>query len=1524
MASSTKDKDSKKAGHRRSSNSKPGDKDGSPSSKGNSVRQSSQPKTATRPLMTPQNSTPSTNNPVTPKAVNPMPKAADPTKTPANGAPDKSPSSNVKPTAPPTVNSAAASSARRVTTSVTPAAAAGGARTKGAAGADGAVRAPQQSAVGRYDSMGPGGMGGAYGSMGSYGYGSMGPGGMNGGYGSMGPAGMGYGMNPYGSMAGAESGMNGGYGSMYCGAPGSMYGMGAPMGGSMYGMGAPMGGSMYAMGMPMGGSMYGMGGPMGGSMYGMGGPMGGSMYGMDANSMYGGMNSMYGMGSMYGLGRYNSMGLGSNYASFYGVGRPSARSSFRSSGGYVGGSFGGLWRAPSGITHGGKTDLSIPPPSSMLSEPFPISDKAQEKKQKQEQQQRGKQSVAADAGAPAATKDGEKDAPTALSSEKNEEKKTPSVVVVGDADNKDKAKSRTVPLVLASSHRLTKQVNDNVHVVAIAPTASLVNSSDKTVSIDSVKYVMDEVFVGPVDVEKSDLLSDIVEQTQCGHNVSLLVLCGSQKYERCIATVEAVIRRMMEGFASEDTQVTQVMVSAVVFPESDKIVDLLQEGKKAEPVKAELGSNPIYGSCVMNTSEKRVETAEAAAGVVKSAAKGAAERGIVVVTYKIKQIRPATGQSTSRDVYVSSVLVAMVDDANMVHVKAAVKHDATCPTPLFSNAIGGASRTVAIVQIPESDTKKKVGDSLSSAQQLREIKNTPTRSGNVKRFVDYTERAAAANARMSPETSTKINRMLKDAKELLTNPEETPLVAYSLYGAAPASSLAKTPSAAATTPADAAARKETDTSGATPQTVQPKAASAAAVDAAEDDKKKSEPERRVKLTVCVDGTKAMPSSEVDEVVMRTTPVEVPESALLKSLRTNFCYGRNIALISAETQSSVALQNQYTWSCVDSILNKCLSQPAPEGKATTVELFMVVVQKRQVLCDLIAGGSAPKHMVIASSPLFGPIIAETKQKTLRTAAEVRPALEQALAAAPPHLKEMDAMIIMTAVMKQPQASGDVAVASFLCASGPSGAGVRGAMSKNPDYSRSLFAYAIGGPCVTNLLVSVGDDHSTNETAKSSLEDLQPLTKQPNHTSRDGSVNNFLEYAKKSIAANDARVERAATDEEKERLKVVSSRLQMMHDDYKTLVKFPQDNTPAYYVGEKRISAALRMGGKPSEETPAGANSNGGSSHEGKQQAATPIRSVVVAIDSGEGGAVAAGGALQVTEKKIVLNGEHYAPTEVVASKGGTLRSSVIDEVHQVALNGYNAAMLTNDIDGSTVGISMVVKTIAVILRGLPQNSEAFWTVVVSKDDKVKDMLADNSSYYDLHLASSPLFGNVAYGANISPVTEAQVEPMVRKVRNEVRESSGVGYISVILRIMQPDGDVCIPSFLATIAGDNVDEYDKMLESRSNNRLLSTAIGGPCHTIYVAGIRGPSGEGAKPMLEMANKMMKVQNSPLRSGSLKRFIAHTEPTLAGMQRRLDSGNASNPALLAQIGRIGTMLKDARSMLSSPGGSAPAVYKR
>ncbi|KAL7697599.1 hypothetical protein NQL31_002648 [Lotmaria passim] len=465
----------------------------------------------------------------------------------------------------------------------------------------------------------------------------------------------------------------------------------------------------------------------------------------------------------------------------------------------------------------------------------------------------------------------------------------------------------------------------------------------------------------------------------------------------------------------------------------------------------------------------------------------------------------------------------------------------------------------------------------------------------------------------------------------------------------------------------------------------------------------------------------------------------------------------------------------------------------------------------------------------------------------------------------------------------------------------------------------------------MLVSVGDDHATNATVKSSLEDLMPLTKQQNHISRDGSVENFLDYAKKSIAANESRLERATSEEERERLKMASSRLQVMHDDYSALIKFPQENSPAFYIGEKRVSEALRTDDKPvAEAASAAPNSGAEQSRDSNRRAPVPIRAVVVVVDGADDEAAATNGeadaamTMTVTDKEIALNGEHYTPSEVVMSKGGMLRSAVIDEVHQVALNGYNAALLTNDVSGSTVGISMAVKTIVVILRGLPQNSEAFWTVVVSKDNKVKDMLADNSPYYDLHLASSPLFGNVAYGANISPVTEAQVEPKVREVRNEVRENGGVGYIYVILRISRPDGDVCMPSFLATIAGDSVNEYDKLLDTHDKNQLLSTAIGGPCHTIYVAGIRSLSGKNAKQMLDVAAKMMKVQNPPLRSGSLKRFIAHTEPSLAGMQHKLESDGASNPMLLTQIGRISTMLKDARSMLNSPGGSAPAVYKR
>ncbi|KAG5494493.1 hypothetical protein GH5_02516 [Leishmania sp. Ghana 2012 LV757] len=1330
------------------------------------------------------------------------------------------------------------------------------------------------------------------------------------GYGSMGPAGYGS-MNSgmpddYGFMGGTENGM--------C----SMHGMGGPMG-SMHGMGGPMS-SMYGMGGPMG-SMHGMGGPMG-SMYGMGGPMG-SMYGMG-----GPMGSMYGMGGPIG----SMYGMGGPMGSMYGIGRISGRSSFCSSGGYVGGSFGGLWRAPSGYRSHRKQDFSIPPPSSTLVE------EAREER---------------DGPANASKGSGAKAAARAESSPCVAETKTRDVArkkgfdkkeggndnaADADADVKDEnSRSRGMPTAMASSHRLTKQVNDNVHVIAVVPKESMRGQPDKSVTVGTTPYKMDEVMVAPLIVDRSDLLTDIVEQTQCGHNVSLLALCGAQPYTACTDPITAVVKHMMVLFAEDKKQVTQVKASAVAFAEAGNIVDLLEAN--AKPVKAEMGSNPIYGPCVMNTSEKDVNSADEAAEIVsRTAAKGAGQ-GLVVIMFKIKQIRPvaASGAAPTKDVYISSMLVAMVDDASTQYVKVADKHATSGVALIFTNAIGGASRTVAIVQVPEKDAEALVSGAAAHSQHLREIKNTPTRSGNMKRFIDYSERAAAANTKVPPETAAKIERMLKDAKELLARPEQTPLMAYALLNSTssatpperehrssePAAKSAGAPAAAA---ADAA---PTATAPKVPAVEKPADTTVAAPAATPSAKPRSE--KQVRLVVCVDGTRTMPAEQMkaDEVVARANAVDMPASEVLKTLRAAFGSGRNVALLSAETRRSVPLRDQYTWMSVADVLTKAFEPPPGNAKDTLIELFMSVVLKRQVLCDLMADGGAsakPKPLGTATSPLFGPLPFDTTYKTLRQASDVKPALEQALQAAPAYLTEPDAMIVMTAVLKQLQTNNDVLLASFMAVSGPTAAGVCGAMSKNPDYSRSLLSYAIGGPCVTSLLVCVGSDYEASEAAKRSLTDMQALTKQPNHTSRDGSVMAFIDYAQKGLGAHASKLAKAE-GEERERIAAALKRLQMMHDDYRAFLRFPAESMPAYYIGDKRVSPAPRTSGdKPEEVASATASTQEKPQRDAGVRSTAPIRTVAVVIDGDDdAGDVANKTPMEVTEKVLIVKGQRYAPTEVVQAKGGSIRSVVVDEMHKIVLNGYNAAMLTSDVGGSTVGISMAVKTVTVIVRDLPKGSEAFWSVTVSKDGKVKDMLADNSPYYDLQMASSPLFGNVPYGASIVPVTEVHVEPTVRAVRNEVREKGGVGYIAVILRIMQPDGDVCVPSFIVAIAGDSVEEYEKALSTRSSSALLSTAIGGACTSIYVAGIRGKSGEVAQPVLELTAKMMRVQNGPLRSGSLKRFISHTEPAVAAMQRKIEaSGGAPNPQLLAQVGRIGTMLKDAQSMLNSPGGGAPAVYKR
>ncbi|KAG5494494.1 hypothetical protein GH5_02517 [Leishmania sp. Ghana 2012 LV757] len=619
-------------------------------------------------------------------------------------------------------------------------------------------------------------MGAGFGSMCAgqmVGYGSLGAGQMAG-YGSMGGPmiGSAYGAMgaPYGSMAGGLSGMGGGYGSMNRGMDGvaSAYGS---MGGEncMSSMSGGQTGSMYGMGVPssmMGGSMMM---PIG-SMYGMGGPMG-SMYGM------GGMSTV-GIAAQWGSLANMSMGCRGDQVSRSGI-----SSSY---GGFVSeatridpgelcpniGTFEGAKDLPRSGKRGGNHLYS-----------------------------RGKRER------PLAT--GNSNATAMTIRRKSEIKVGGSAAGVsnGTASHSEgttsRVASRASPSKVTSGSgasgkaRAKVPSNYNVHSLILvdeaAGTEVIAVKDPSTVVFEKggkkETFEVDEALVlastkGDVD---SVLLSELRGNWFNGHN-SCLMLCGGKgRGEATQELARQFLRKCLERLErnEKDTSVKfDVTMTMVSLRGADQCRDLLKPGATYE--KMMMGSSPVYGPCLLELETKVHKTASGCISSFDAGLQNANEKREIVAAFLILKTIKKTGSED--EVHLSSLCIALCGET--VAHKADIRDKASSsPHRLFRYAVDGACVTVSGLWIASNNEDAR--ESLEVERKMREVKNQPPRSGNVKRFVDYTykeivrqkEKLASASGSENKMRVAQIERMeemIKDAKDLLSSPESTQPKGYSM------------------------------------------------------------------------------------------------------------------------------------------------------------------------------------------------------------------------------------------------------------------------------------------------------------------------------------------------------------------------------------------------------------------------------------------------------------------------------------------------------------------------------------------------------------------------------------------------------------------------------------------------------------------------------------------------------------------------------------------------------------------------
>ncbi|EPY22561.1 hypothetical protein AGDE_13194 [Angomonas deanei] len=211
--------------------------------------------------------------------------------------------------------------------------------------------------------------------------------------------------------------------------------------------------------------------------------------------------------------------------------------------------------------------------------------------------------------------------------------------------------------------------------------------------------------------------------------------------------------------------------------------DLLKDGASYGSLK--LGSSPLYGPGMLGVEVKEITTIEEAVKVFDDGVKNATEPKEMICGYFVlQQVKKASNETA---VYQSALSITITGE-EVSHLTGLKDKSDKEPVKLYRYTVGGGcvSLCVGIVGEEDADAKKVV----EVVNKMREVKNTAPRSGNVKRFIEYTDKEVEKwKQKESDEKDegkkknmkgmiSRMEMMVKDAKEVVASPEKVAPKAY--------------------------------------------------------------------------------------------------------------------------------------------------------------------------------------------------------------------------------------------------------------------------------------------------------------------------------------------------------------------------------------------------------------------------------------------------------------------------------------------------------------------------------------------------------------------------------------------------------------------------------------------------------------------------------------------------------------------------------------------------------------------------
>ncbi|CAD2213625.1 hypothetical protein, conserved [Angomonas deanei] len=326
---------------------------------------------------------------------------------------------------------------------------------------------------------------------------------------------------------------------------------------------------------------------------------------------------------------------------------------------------------------------------------------------------------------------------------------------------------------------ITQEYDDAVKTV-------LVNYGSTTNINSEVVVDFSEAHGQPFDLSKSDYLTHIVEQVNAGHSGAVLSLCGDGNVAN-IKYTEAVVMAMatnlmtkLETAARENQERFNVYMTGATFPVSNRDINANKKFVRKDlfaPLgfvkAAQFGVNPVYGSRLVNLTEKGIKNTNDVRSKITHCVKGFQPKKdeMLVMQLFFTQIR------TPLDIYVSSIMFVFINHLQPTFQLANLLSNISSKQkegPLFATPLGGSSRTAVFIPLTDAEigNPESVKKTFLAVADLAKVQNKPPRSGNVTQFVNHGKASLLAGSYGGADARKVLEGGIAAAEKTLKNPEK--------------------------------------------------------------------------------------------------------------------------------------------------------------------------------------------------------------------------------------------------------------------------------------------------------------------------------------------------------------------------------------------------------------------------------------------------------------------------------------------------------------------------------------------------------------------------------------------------------------------------------------------------------------------------------------------------------------------------------------------------------------------------------